>query len=65
MDRPEVIWLHVASDALITLSYYSIPVALVFLVHQRRDLGFHWMLVMFAAFIFACGTTHIFNVLAV
>ena len=65
MDRPEVIWLHVISDLLITIAYFSIPVSLVFLVLRRRNQEFHWMFFMFAAFIFACGTTHIFSVLAV
>jgi hypothetical protein len=26
--RPELIWLHVASDGLIALAYFSIPIAL-------------------------------------
>lgn len=64
MERPSVIWLHLISDALIMASYYSIPFGLVYLVHRRRDIGYHWMLVMFAAFIFACGTTHLFNIQA-
>jgi len=62
---PGLIWLHVISDALITLSYYSIPLMLVYFVQHRKDLAFDWIFVCFAIFILACGTTHlmeIFNV---
>ena len=60
--RPEIVWLHVVSDALITLAYYSIPISLVYFVRKRRDLPFHWMFIMFGAFILGCGTTHMMEV---
>ena len=60
--RPEIVWLHVGSDTLITLAYYSIPVSLVYFVRKRRDLPFHWMFIMFGAFILGCGTTHMMEV---
>src|SRR5882672_7843753 len=60
--RPEIIWLHVVSDALIALSYYSIPVALVVFLRRRKDVPFDWMFLMFGAFIFACGTTHLMSI---
>src|SRR5215510_2035955 len=56
--RP-LLWTYVLSDSLIGLAYYSIPVALWYFVRRRADLQFTWMFVMFAAFIFACGTTHL------
>lgn len=56
--RPEIIWLHAISDGLIALSYYFIPVMLVYLVRKRRDLPFHWVFFMFGIFIVSCGTTH-------
>jgi signal transduction histidine kinase len=58
---PEILWLHVISDALITLAYYSIPLALIYLVHKRRDLTYGWMVAMFGAFILLCGTTHVMS----
>jgi signal transduction histidine kinase len=60
--RPEIVWLHVGSDALITLAYYSIPVSLVYFVRKRSDLPFNWMFIMFGAFILGCGTTHMMEV---
>lgn len=62
--RPEVVWLHVVSDGLIMLAYYSIPLALLYFVRRRKDLAFHWMFLMFAAFILACGTTHLMGLIA-
>ncbi len=56
--QPGVLWLHIVSDALITLAYFSIPFTLLYFVRKRRDLEFHWMFVCFAIFIVACGTTH-------
>src|SRR5204863_7305112 len=60
--KPGIVWLHVISDILIALSYYCIPVVLVYFVRKRRDLPFHWMFLMFGAFILSCGTTHLIEV---
>jgi len=59
---PEIIWLHAISDSIITLSYYVIPLALVYFVRRRKDLPFHWMFLLFGLFIFGCGTTHAMEV---
>jgi len=60
--KPEIVWLHLLSDAIIAFAYYSIPVILFILVRKRRDLPFHWMFVMFGAFILGCGTTHLMEI---
>lgn len=57
-----LIWLHVVSDSLIALAYFSIPVTLLRIVRKRRDIPFHWMIVLFGLFIVACGTTHVMEV---
>ena len=57
-----LVWLHVVSDVVIALAYYSIPIALIYFVRKREDLAFNWMFLMFGAFIFACGTTHLMEV---
>jgi signal transduction histidine kinase len=54
--------LHVISDSIIALAYYSIPVALIFFVRKRKDLAFSWIFVLFAIFIVACGTTHVLGI---
>ncbi|WP_394836018.1 PAS domain S-box protein [Pendulispora rubella] len=55
---PEIVWLHVISDALVALSYTTIPFTLYYFVRKRRDLPFNWMFLCFAVFIIACGATH-------
>jgi len=60
--RPDVLTLHVVSDTLITLAYFSIPFTLVYFVRKRKDLEFNWMFVCFAIFIVACGTTHLMEI---
>ena len=61
--NPVVIWLHVISDAIIALAYYSIPLTLIYFVRKRKDLAFDWIFLCFAAFIVACGTTHLMEIL--
>jgi C4-dicarboxylate-specific signal transduction histidine kinase len=60
--RPEIVWLHATSDSLIALSYYLIPILLIYFVRKRTDLPFNWIFVMFGVFILACGTTHVMEV---
>jgi signal transduction histidine kinase len=60
--QPEIVWLHVISDSTIALAYYLIPFTLFYFVRRRRDLPFHWMFLLFAVFIFSCGTTHVMDV---
>jgi signal transduction histidine kinase len=57
-----LLWLYIVSDAVIALAYYSIPVALLYFARKRGDIRFNWMFVMFSAFIFACGTTHLLSI---
>jgi signal transduction histidine kinase len=60
--EPELIWLHVVSDAVIAASYFSIPVALSIFVSKRRDVDFGWIFWAFALFIMACGFTHVLSI---
>lgn len=60
-----LVFLHVTSDVLITVSYFTIPVALVYLVRKRDDLRFNYIFLMFGIFIFACGLTHLLNIYTV
>ncbi|HEY9634283.1 MAG TPA: PAS domain S-box protein [Coleofasciculaceae cyanobacterium] len=60
--KPDLVWLHVVSDCLIGLAYYSIPLMLVYFVRSRRDVPFDWIFWMFGTFIIACGTTHLLEV---
>ncbi|MBL8349363.1 MAG: PAS domain S-box protein [Burkholderiaceae bacterium] len=61
---PELLWSMVGADAVIALSYFSIPLAIVSFVRRRGGapgaLGaMPWL---FSAFIFACGMTHVLDI---
>ncbi len=60
--QPQLIALHVVSDALIALSYLSIPVTLGYFVRRRRDLPFAKVFWAFAAFIVTCGLSHMMEI---
>ena len=62
MWRPGLVWLHVVSDVLIALAYFSIPFTLIYFIRKRRDVPFNWIFVCFGLFIFACGTTHVMEI---
>ena len=59
---PSLVWLNVISDGLITLSYYCIPIVLIYFIRKNRDLPFNRLFWMFGGFILACGTTHLMEI---
>lgn len=54
-----LLWLSAGADVLISLAYFSIPLALLYFVKKRRDLEHARILLLFASFIMLCGTTHL------
>lgn len=60
--EPHVLWLNVVSDSLIALSYYAIPVILIYFILKNSVLPFNRIFWMFGAFILACGSTHLMEI---
>ena len=60
--NPGLVWLHLVSDTLISISYLSIPITLIYFIRKRRNVPFHWMFGCFGTFIVACGATHIMEI---
>src|ERR1700736_2737298 len=60
--EPALLGLHVVSNSVIAVAYYSIPFALIYFISRRRDLAFRGIFALSGAFILACGTTHIMDV---
>jgi PAS domain S-box-containing protein len=58
---PALVWLHLLSDLAIGLAYLSIPAVLLLVLLRRRDLAYPWIIALFAAFIVACGGTHLMH----
>lgn len=52
-------WLHILSDLGVWSAYLAIPIVLGFFLQRRKDLPFRRIFLLFGAFIFACGTTHL------
>jgi len=60
--QTNLVGLHILSDGLIALAYYSIPIMLIYFVRQRQDTPFPKVVFLFSAFIIACGTTHLMEI---
>ncbi|MDQ8200657.1 ATP-binding protein [Pelagicoccus enzymogenes] len=63
--EPDILWLHVGSDSLVALSYFTIPLCLVLLVRRRKGLRFRGVFWLFSLFILFCGLTHVFEIYSV
>lgn len=61
--RPGLLWTYVISDLLIFIAYFTIPLALVYFVRKRVDLAFNKIFILFSLFIFACGATHLIDII--
>jgi signal transduction histidine kinase len=62
MWTPGILWMHVISDILIAMAYFTIPFVLIYLARRRPDLPFNWLFVAFGIFIVSCGLTHVMDV---
>ena len=60
--QPSLVWLYVVSDSLIAAAYFSIPITLYYFIRRRPDVKLRGIILMFAAFILACGSTHLVSV---
>ncbi len=54
-------WLYIISDLLIFSAYFAMPVIIVRYIASRANARFHKVYFLFAAFIFACGFTHLLD----
>ena len=54
-------WLYIISDLLIWSAYFAIPLAILKYVSKRVDAKFIRAYFLFAAFILACGSTHLLD----
>ncbi|MEX0272139.1 GAF domain-containing protein [Leptolyngbyaceae cyanobacterium UHCC 1019] len=57
-----LVGLHIVSDLLIAIAYFSIPAMLLYFIRQRRDTPFPKIFVLFGAFILLCGTGHLLEI---
>ncbi|MDY6941070.1 MAG: ATP-binding protein [Cyanobacteriota bacterium] len=57
-----LVGLHVVSDFLIAIAYFSIPAMLAYFVLKRPDVPFLKVFVLFGAFIICCGIGHLLEI---
>ena len=60
--QPGLVWLHIISNGLIALAYFSIPSLLISFISKRKDIPFNWVFLLFGAFIIACGSGHLVDI---
>ncbi|XBQ15092.1 MAG: sensor histidine kinase [Oceanicaulis sp.] len=60
--QPWLVLLWAGSDALIFLSYTAIPIALLLVLRQRKDVPHSGLVALFASFILLCGLTHLMGI---
>lgn len=60
--EPLLVGLHVISDGLIAIAYFSIPAMLIYFVNKRRDIPFLNIFKLFGAFIILCGIGHVLDI---
>ncbi|WP_431686036.1 sensor histidine kinase [Hahella sp. NBU794] len=61
----DLLIMHVGSDLIIAVSYFSIPLALLFFIYRKRQFELNWTLALFACFILFCGMTHVMEIVNV
>jgi signal transduction histidine kinase len=59
--RPELFWGNAVAESVLALAYFSIALALGFLIRRRRDFAFRWIFWCFAAFLAAGGIMHLMS----
>lgn len=60
--QTNLVFLHVFSDGMTGLAYYSIPLLLLYFLKQREDVPFKNIFILFSLFILSCGTTHFLSI---
>jgi PAS domain S-box-containing protein len=69
LAQPSLVWTNVTTDALIAASYALIFACILTIVRKLRGVSplkpYLWIFVSFAAFIMACGLTHLMEVVTV
>ncbi|MDA8621287.1 PAS domain-containing protein [Psychrosphaera sp.] len=63
--QPHILWTNVIADLVIAIAYFSIPIALVLVVHKRPDIGYRKVMLLFSMFILCCGITHLFSIVTI
>lgn len=62
--RPDLVAMHVGGDVLIFIAYTVIAFSIWRFMRVRKEFRFNGVALLFAAFVFGCGVTHLFSAIA-
>ncbi len=62
---PSLVWLNVISDVLIFLAYTGISLSILWILKNHKEIPFRRIFFLFSNFVFACGVTHLMEVINV
>ncbi len=62
---PILLKLHIITDLLISLAYFSIPITLLYFLAKRKVFMARSLVGLFAAFIISCGLTHLMSLITI
>ena len=62
--QSQFIGVHLVSDVLIALSFFSIPIALIYFGHQHKNLPVSQVFLLFVGLFFFCGLNHLIEILS-
>lgn len=64
--RPDLVWLHTVSDAVIAVAFFAIPLTLFYILRKQQSYFSHrWLFYMFSIFIMCSGLSHLISVLTI
>lgn len=61
--EPQLLWTMVISNALVAAAYLMIALALNHFIRLQPGVPYKWIFVLFSAFIFFCGLTHVISII--
>lgn len=63
--QTDLILLHAVSNIVIALAYFAMPFVIILFLKKRPDIKHRLLFWVFAAFILACGMTHVMNAVTI
>ncbi|WP_456114957.1 hypothetical protein [Shewanella psychropiezotolerans] len=64
--QPGILWTSLISDVVTALAYFSITIAVIVFVRNRKDLPYPWFFLLAGSVIFlACGISHLTNAMVI
>ncbi len=64
--QPDILWTSVISDVVTAIGYYSIMIAIIVFIKQRKDIAYPWFFRLIGIFVFgSCGTGHLITAIVI